>query len=331
MARTYLSHLVVPALFVLGFIAQPARTDTRSTAVDCTAAFLLDDGTYNFDLTPLVSRLTYVFRAKVGSYHYRYHGSQYDYLVNICDNVHVDRLHPACQDLPSAPAYQVTAPPAKVFTPTTSTSSYTPPPPPPYDPQCFPLSDPISTSIMNWTLLNETNPEDGVRLSYTGGQSCRKRNTPEIIKETNETWYDAPRIFDIELECDRELGTDSRSFLTDLINSGATISVEERSPPDECHYVMRWRSQYACPVQGTTMSSVGTWLFKLALAGFALVVVLMLLLSFSSLQKRHRQWKNGDFRSVSDLLGHVFSDMTVMFRSKKRSGGYGAKGNSHML
>ena len=110
------------------------------------------------------------------------------------------------------------------------------------------------------------------------------------------------------------------------------------------------------------MSSVGTWLFKvnvcaahtltdrmllqLALAGFALVVVLMLLLSFSSLQKRHRQWKNGvlellicalryvcagDFRSVSDLLGHVFSDMTVMFRSKKRSGGYGAKGNSHML
>jgi len=193
MARTYLSQLVVPALFVLGFIAQPARTDTRSTAVDCTAAFLLDDGTYNFDLTPLVSRLTYVFRAKVGSYHYRYHGSQYDYLVNICDNVHVDRLHPACQDLPSAPAYQVTAPPAKVFTPTTSTSSYTPPPPPPYDPQCFPLSDPISTSIMNWTLLNETNPEDGVRLSYTGGQSCRKRNTPEIIKVTSPEAFTGER------------------------------------------------------------------------------------------------------------------------------------------
>ena len=60
------------------------------------------------DLTPLVSRLTYVFRAKIGrfegllasrlfryvwwcSYHYRYHGTQYDYLVNICDNV---CLHP---------------------------------------------------------------------------------------------------------------------------------------------------------------------------------------------------------------------------------------------
>jgi len=327
---------MVPAIFVLGFIAQPARSDTRSDAVDCTAAFVLDDGTYNYDLTPLVSRLTYVFRAKIGSYHYRYHGSQYDYLVNICDNVHVDRLHPACKKHGPAPAYQVTAPPQKVFTPTTTTydSKYTPPPPPPYDPECFPLSDPISTSIMNWTLLNETNPEDGVRLSYTGGQSCRKRNTPEVIKETNETWYDAPRIFDIELECDRELGTDSRSFLTDLINSGATINVEERSPPDECHYVMRWRSQYACPVQGSTMGSIGSMLFKMVLLGLTLIVVLMVLMSFSSLQKRHRQWSNGEFKSFADLLGHVVSDMTLVFRSKSRSrggGGYGSKGTSHML
>eukprot|EP00658_Telonema_sp_P-2_P030448 TRINITY_DN22990_c0_g1_i5.p1 TRINITY_DN22990_c0_g1~~TRINITY_DN22990_c0_g1_i5.p1 ORF type:complete len:167 (-),score=59.20 TRINITY_DN22990_c0_g1_i5:73-573(-) len=115
---------------------------------------------------------------------------------------------------------------------------------------------------MNWTLLNETNPEDGVRLTYKGGSSCRKRNTPEVIKETNETWKDTERIFEIELECDRQLGADANSFITDLINSGATIQVEERSPPDECHYIMRWRSQYACPIQGVTLSSMGNTLFR---------------------------------------------------------------------
>merc|ERR1719199_2189820 len=46
------------------------------------------------------------------------------------------------------------------------------------------------------------------------------------------------------------MGLNSEFGMTDLINSGATINVEEKSPPDECQYVVRWRTQYGCPYGG---------------------------------------------------------------------------------
>merc|ERR1711934_503426 len=319
------------------YIAASLLTTAPAAAtVDCSPALTTDDGTFSFDLTPLQSRLTYVFRAKIGSYHYRYHGTQYDYLVNVCDNVHVDRLHPACLNQDSAPAYQVTAPPGKVFTETTASYSgkYTPPSPPPYDPSCFRLADPISDNMMNWTLLNSSNPEDGIRLTYTGGQTCRKRNTPEVIKETNETWRDVGRIFEIEFECDRELGSDSRSFLTDLVNSGASIEVQERSPPDECHYIVRWRTQYGCPSRGVTFGSVASMAFRWTFIGIVCVLVFVVITKIPTLKMRFQQWKNGNFNGGADFVSHVASDLFGKGpRSRPSMSPFGtpAKENNHML
>jgi len=75
------------------------------------------------------------------------------------------------------------------------------------------------------------------------------------------------REVQLELVCDREMGTNDGATMTDLINSGATINVEEKSPPDECQYVIRWRTQHACPYgggyakvsQGSLPTSGGTW------------------------------------------------------------------------
>eukprot|EP00656_Telonema_subtile_P011029 TRINITY_DN1540_c0_g1_i3.p1 TRINITY_DN1540_c0_g1~~TRINITY_DN1540_c0_g1_i3.p1 ORF type:complete len:188 (-),score=36.52 TRINITY_DN1540_c0_g1_i3:226-789(-) len=187
--------------------------------------------------------------------------------------------------------------------------------------------------MMNWTLLNASQPEDGVRLTYTGGQTCRKRNTPEVIKETNETWFDAPRVFDIELECDRELGSDSRSFLTDLINSGATIQVEEKSPPDECHYVMRWRTQYACPIQGVTFISTFHTLFRWCVIGAVCLLLFMIITNVSALKKRYRQYSNGEFNGFADFVSHVASDVFGLRGPRRGGGGAFSRGKetSHML
>eukprot|EP00658_Telonema_sp_P-2_P030447 TRINITY_DN22990_c0_g1_i1.p1 TRINITY_DN22990_c0_g1~~TRINITY_DN22990_c0_g1_i1.p1 ORF type:complete len:180 (-),score=49.92 TRINITY_DN22990_c0_g1_i1:166-705(-) len=179
---------------------------------------------------------------------------------------------------------------------------------------------------MNWTLLNETNPEDGVRLTYKGGSSCRKRNTPEVIKETNETWKDTERIFEIELECDRQLGADANSFITDLINSGATIQVEERSPPDECHYIMRWRSQYACPIQGVTLSSMGNTLFRWLFLAAVCAIVFALIINLGAFKRRYRQFSNGEFNGFADFVTHLISDI-----SGSKPGRRSSKQSSHMI
>jgi len=71
-----------------------------SRAVNCEFNGYDDNGNYvSYDMRPLVSPTTYIFRAKIGSYHYRYHGQQYDYLINICDDVHPDAKHDACNEL----------------------------------------------------------------------------------------------------------------------------------------------------------------------------------------------------------------------------------------
>jgi len=185
--------------------------------------------------------------------------------------------------------------------------------------------------MMNWTMLNASSPEDGIRLTYKGGSTCRKRQTPEIIKETNETWFDAPRVFEIELECDRQLGSDSRSFLTDLINSGATIQVEEKSPPDECHYVMRWRTQYACPIQGHTFLATFHTLFRWAMIGVVCLVAFVLITNVSSFKRRYRQYASGEFNGFADLFSHIVSDI-FGGRGSSRAGRFGrGKDSSHML
>merc|ERR1711934_1055006 len=153
----------------------------------------------SYDLRPLVSPATYVFKAKIGSFHYRYHGQQYDYLINVCDDVHPDAKHKSCEEHPHAPAYQVTAPPPKPVQTTKAAGKYTPPPPPPYKAACFRLAD---SGKVKFEFMNASDPTEGVKVIYRGGQKCRKRNTPEVIKKTNETWKDIERQVELHLICD---------------------------------------------------------------------------------------------------------------------------------
>lgn len=302
-----------------------------------------DTGNYvSYDLRPLVSPTTYVFRAKIGSYHYRYHGQQYDYLINVCDDVHPDAKHSACNDLAHAPAYQVTAPPAPVPPPT---GKYVPPPPPPFEAACFRIAD---SGNVKMDFLNKSNPEEGVKVTYEGGQGCRKRNTPEVIKETNETWRDAPRVVELELSCDREMGLDPAAAMTDLINSGATIQVEEKSPPDECQYVIRWRSPHACPYGSgyapkavqSDLSSVPLappapgggggwlwWLMKMVVVVGSVIVVVVMVLCFSVVKKRFAQYQRGDFTGFGEFLSYLVGDVHVRVQQLIGGGVGGARGS----
>jgi len=292
-------------------------------AVDCQFSSYAEDGSYvSYDLRPLVSPTTYIFRAKIGSYHYRYHGQQYDYLINVCDDVHPDAKHGACNELAHAPAYQVTAPPAPVK-PAATSGKYTPPPPPPYEAACFRIAD---SGDVQFDFINASDPEEGVVVKYKGGQYCRKRNTPEVIKETNETWRDAPREVELQLRCDRDMGTDDGNALTDLINSGATIQVEEKSPPDECQYVVQWRTQHACPYGGSyqkvkpapVLAGVGGsdegwayWMFKWTTICSGVAMVLVLMLCMPVVKKRFAQYQRGDFSGFGDFLGYLMGDVHV--------------------
>jgi len=299
-----------------------------SRAVNCEFNGYDDNGNYvSYDMRPLVSPTTYIFRAKIGSYHYRYHGQQYDYLINICDDVHPDAKHDACNELAHAPAYQVTAPPAKAK-PTASTGKYVPPPPPPYEPACYRIAD---SGDVKFDFINSTDPEEGVKITYRGGQKCRKRNTPEVIKETNETWREASRVVEIQLTCDREMGLDDNNAITDLINSGATIQVEEKSPPDECEYVVQWRTPHGCPYgsgfqkaaganaekySGVSMGVPGqqgwfSWLLQWGLIGFVGLLVVLLLLCITSVKKRVSQYQRGDFNSFGDFMSYLLGDVQV--------------------
>merc|ERR1711934_1089640 len=278
----------------------------------------------SYDLRALVSPATYIFRAKIGSFHYRYLGQQYDYLINVCDDVHPDAMHSACNELAAAPAYQVTAPPAPP-TKAASSGKYTPPPPPDFKPACFRLAD---SGEVKFEMLNTSNPDQGVKVLYHGGQRCRKRNTPEVIKKTNETWQDIERQVELHLECGREMA----SSLTDYINSGATVQVEEKPPPDECVYVVRWRTPHACPYGGgyerfsgtaTGFSTGGgsggdSWFWFLVkwviLAGIAFVVVVSVL-CLPSAKKRFAQYQRGDFLSFGEFVGYLLGDIHVKMKS----------------
>jgi len=286
-----------------------------------------DGNDIKYDLRPLVSTTTYVFKARVGSFHYRYHGQQYDYLVNVCEDVHPDAKHASCDELAHSPAYQVTAPPAPVPVYNKAPGKYVPPPPPPYRPACFRLADSGSTKF---ELLNTSNPEEGIKVVYRGGQRCRKRNTPEVIKKTNETWKDVDREVELHLFCDREMGKDPASAMTDLINSGATILVEEKPPPHECQYVVRWRTQHACP-QGsgyapitslayTGVSAGGSdswgWLFfKWASIAFTLILVFLLLLCYTAVTKRIAQYRRGEFNSFGEFTSMLMGDIHVKIQT----------------
>jgi len=316
-------------------------------AVDCQYSAYDQNGNYvSYDLRPLVSPSTYIFRAKIGSYHYRYHGQQYDYLINVCDDVHPDAKHTACNELAHAPAFQVTAPPAPTPPPT---GKYTPPPPPPYEAECYRIAD---SGNVKFNFINESDPEEGVMVAYRGGQRCRKRNTPEVIKTTNETWTDVERVVELKLQCDREMGQNSETAVTDLINSGATIQVEEKSPPDECQYVITWRTPHACPygsgyakvvaadVPAAAMQTANSggggggwvwWIFKMSVICGSVLTVVVLVLCLPVVKKRITQYQRGDFNSFGDFLSYLFGDIHVRIRQLSSGGGGGLPTNRHSL
>jgi len=289
-----------------------------------------DGNDVKFDLRPLVSPTTYIFRARVGSFHYRYHGQQYDYLINVCEDVHPDAKHDSCNELAHAPAYQVTAPPAPAPVYNKAPGKYVPPPPPPYKAACFRLADSGST---RFELVNTSNPEEGIKVIYKGGQKCRKRNTPEVIKKTNVTWRDVEREVELHLTCDREMGSDPTAMMTDLINSGATILVEEKPPPHECNYVVRWRTRYACPIGAgyggaadiftATSSDGGGWIWfllkwSLILSGLFLLVIFALCRNAAS--KRWTQLQRGDI-SFGEFVGLFMGDVHVRMQTLTSSSG----------
>lgn len=326
-------------------------------AVDCQFSGYDDNNNYaSYDLRPLVSPTTYVFRAKIGSYHYRYHGQQYDYLINVCDDVHPDAKHSACAELAHSPAFQVTAPPAPTPPPSGS-SKYTPPPPPPYEPACFRIAD---SGDVKFDFLNKSDPEEGVKIMYRGGQKCRKRNTPEVIKETNETWRDADREVELWLKCDREMGLDPSAAVTDLINSGATIQVEEKSPPDECQYIVQWRTPHACPygsgfaakVVPQSVPSFGTgggggswlwWIVKWTAISCCVLAVVLLVLCIPQLRKRVEMYQKGHVESFGQFVMLVMGDLHVRLQQLRGSrtgsrgtlpmshGGMGGLGHEHTV
>ena len=61
-------------------------------------------------------------------------------------------------------------------------------------------------------------------MVYRGGELCRTRNHPTVIKATNVTWVNVERKVELHLQCDNEMGGNTPS-LSDLINSGASIQV----------------------------------------------------------------------------------------------------------
>jgi len=201
---------------------------------------------------------------------------------------------------------------------------------------CFRIAD---SGNVKFDFINKSNPEEGVTVKYRGGQRCRKRNTPEVIKETNETWRDAEREVEIQLVCDREMGLSDETAMTDLINSGATINVEEKSPPDECQYVVRWRTQHGCP-QGGGYAAVssspvyasgpgaggGSWFWWLVRTTFMIgcgLVVVLLVLCRGVVKKRITQYQRGDFLGFGDFLGYLLGDVQVRLQQLLGSGGGG--------
>lgn len=204
---------------------------------------------------------------------------------------------------------------------------------------CFRIAD---SGNVNFDFINKSDPEEGVKVLYRGGQKCRKRNTPEVIKETNETWRDVDREVEIQLMCDREMGISDDVAMTDLINSGATINVEEKSPPDECQYVVRWRTQHGCPQGGSyaKVSSGGPvyasgpnqsggwlwWLFRMIFMSLCGVVVVVLVLSMGQIKKRFQQYQQGNFLGFGDFLGYVVGDVSV--RMRQLIGGGGSAGGA---
>lgn len=288
----------------------------------------------SYDLRPLVSPTTYVFKAKIGSFHYRYHGQQYDYLINVCDDVHPDAKHKSCEEHPHSPAYQVTAPPPKPVQTTKAAGKYTPPPPPPYKPACFRLAD---SGKVKFEFLNGSDPTEGLKVMYRGGQKCRKRNTPEVIKKTNETWKDIERQVELHLMCDPEMGQST----TDMINSGATVMVEEKPPPHECEYAIKWQTPHACPV-GTSLGSsaqggaAGGWLWflvKWASILFAIAMGGVIVLCFNAVRTRVAQYRRGDFGFMEFfgmLMGDVQVKMQILLSGESSSGLPTQQRRSHM-
>lgn len=205
-------------------------------------------------------------------------------------------------------------------------------------------------------MLNTTDPDEGVKVIYRGGQRCRKRNTPEVIKKTNETWSDIDRQVELHLKCDRDMGQSADSTFTDLINSGATVQVEEKPPPDECVYVVQWRTPHACPygsgyaklsfappsyVAPAAASASGGWmgwLFQWCLLLVGLLIFVAFALSLPSLNKRYQQYQRGDFLSFGEFVGYAVGDVHVKLRSLLGGGGtkgglptMGSREHQHMI